>query len=42
LVVALEGRAIAVVAIAVGFDDQSLGGPEEVDLKTSDQYIYLW
>ena len=41
LVVALEGQAIAVVAVAVGFDDHPLGRPEEVDEIALDQDVDL-
>ncbi|HEX3040468.1 MAG TPA: hypothetical protein VHP56_00055 [Solirubrobacterales bacterium] len=39
LVIALEGGTIAVMAPAVGFDDDLLGGPEEIDEMALDQDI---
>lgn len=41
-VVILEGLRAAVVAVAVGFDNQPLGAPEEVDLEAADSNVDLW
>ena len=38
-VIALEGESIAVVGIAVGFDDHPLLLPEEVDEIGTDHYV---
>ena len=35
LVVDLEGGTIAVVSVAVGFDDHPLPGPEEIDRSSA-------
>jgi GAF domain-containing protein len=40
--VALEGGAVAVVAEAVGLDDQASFAPEEVHLVGADARVHLW
>jgi hypothetical protein len=40
--VLLESGAVAVVAIAVGLDDQAAVAPEEVDLVRADECVYFW
>jgi hypothetical protein len=40
--VALEGIAMAVVAEAVGLDDETAIAPEEVDLVWADANVHLW
>lgn len=41
VVVVLEGGGAAVVAVAVGFGDDSLPAPEEVDLARADSNVDL-
>ena len=40
-VVALKGRAIAMEGVAVDFNDDALGGPEEIDKMVSDEDVDL-
>jgi hypothetical protein len=40
--VALEGRAVAVVAKTVGLDDQGPIAPEEIDFVLVDAGVHLW
>jgi hypothetical protein len=40
--VALEGRAVAVVAKPVGLHDQAAVTPEEVDFVWPDASVHLW
>jgi hypothetical protein len=42
LMIALEGRTVTVVTPAVGFDDDLLGRPEEVDEVALDQHVADW
>ena len=42
LMIALEGGAVAVMAPAIGFNDDLLGGPEEVDEMALDQNVADW